>query len=201
MQKSNYYINKEELQNALMSYKQACLEASESGDEDPPIPNYIGECFVKMATKISYRPNFIGYSFKDEMVSDGIENCLLYFRNYDASKSNNPFGYFTKIIWYAFLRRIAKEKRELAKKYKYIENIDITDIVTQEHDSGDFTNTFAEYLKSELDHIDIDKRIVSKHKKTIESDEIIAEIVHEIEDNVEYPEEKAEKKDGELDFD
>lgn len=199
MQHNTHYVDKEELQKALMDYKLACLEASETGDDDPPIPNYIGECFVKIATKLSYRPNFIGYSFRDEMVSDGIENCLLYFRNYDASKSNNPFGYFTKIIWYAFLRRIAKEKRELAKKYKYIENIDITDIVTQEHDSGDFTNTFAEYLKSELDHVDIDKRIVSKQKKITESDEMLADVIHELEEDVEYPAEK--KQEGGIDFD
>lgn len=171
MSDKTYYIKREELQKVLTDYKQECIHAQANSLPDPKIPEYIGECFVKIATKLSYRPNFIGYTFKDEMVSDGIENCLLYFRNYDPAKSDNPFGYFTKIIWFAFLRRIAKEKRELSKKYKYIENMDITDIVTQEHDNGQFTNVFVDYLKSELDLVDIDKRIVPSRTKVKGSNE------------------------------
>lgn len=170
MSEQSYYIKKEELQQALIDYKQASIEAEQNGLPVPRVPEYIGDCFVKIATKMSYRPNFIGYTFKEEMVSDAIENCLMYFRNYNTEKYSNPFGYFSKIVWQAFLRRIAKEKRELAKKYKYIENMDITDIVTQEHDNGQFTNQFVEFLKNELDFVDIDKRIISTRKQVKESD-------------------------------
>ena len=170
MSEKSYYNKKEELQQALIEYKQASLEAEQNGEPVPRVPEYIGDCFVKIATKMAYRPNFIGYTFKEEMVSDAIENCLLYFRNYNTEKYSNPFGYFSKIVWQAFLRRIAKEKKELAKKYKYIENMDITDIVTQEHDNGQFTNQFVEFLKHELDFVNIDKRIVTTRTKVKESD-------------------------------
>jgi DNA-directed RNA polymerase specialized sigma24 family protein len=170
MSEQSYYIKKEELQQALIDYKQASIEAEQNGLPVPRVPEYIGDCFVKIATKMAYRPNFIGYTFREEMVSDAIENCLMYFRNYNTEKYSNPFGYFSKIVWQAFLRRIAKEKRELAKKYKYIENMDITDIVTQEHDNGQFTNQFVEFLKTELDFVDIDKRIITTRKQVKESD-------------------------------
>lgn len=187
---ARHYIDKSEMQQALVDYLNRCKEAKEQGLQDPPIPNFIGECFVKIARHMSYRPNFIGYPFREEMVSDGIENCLLYFRNYNPDKYNNPFGYFTKIIWYAFLRRIAREKKELAKKFKYIENIDITEMITQEHDSGDFTNQFAEYLKTELDHIDPSLRSIPIRKNHNDSDNIIETIVHELEEVVTETEQK-----------
>ena len=78
----------------------------------PPVTNYIGECFLKIATHLSYRPNFINYTYRDEMISDGIENCLQYVKNFNPEKSSNPFAYFTQIIYYAFLRRIQKEKKQ-----------------------------------------------------------------------------------------
>lgn len=190
MKNGRHYIDKAEMQQALVDYQNACKLAKERGEKDPPIPNYIGECFVKIATHMSYRPNFIGYSFRDEMISDGIENCLLYFRNYNPDKYNNPFGYFTKIIWYAFLRRIAREKKELAKKFKFIENIDITEMITQEHDSGEFTNQFVEYLKTELDHIDPSLRDIPVRTKLKSSDDIIETIVHELEEATEEPVQK-----------
>ena len=190
MKNGRNYIDKAEMQQALVDYQNACRSAKERGERDPPIPNYIGECFVKIATHMSYRPNFIGYSFRDEMISDGIENCLLYFRNYNPEKYNNPFGYFTKIIWYAFLRRIAREKKELAKKFKFIENIDITGMITQEHDSGEFTNQFAEYLKTELDHIDPSLREIPVRTKPKSSDDIIETIVHELEEATDEPGQK-----------
>lgn len=174
MEKERYYVKKAELQEALINYQVACREAKDAGLEPPAVPEYLGDCFIKIATKLSYRPNFIGYTFREEMVSDGIETCFTGFRNYNAEKYDNPFAYFTKICWWAFLRRIAREKRELAKKYRYIENIDIHEMVTQEHDKGYFTNQFVEYLKSELDLVDIDKRVVSVKKPVKFSDDIEA---------------------------
>jgi hypothetical protein len=127
MGKSNHYINNPDFLKALIEYRDACNLSKEQGKEDPPIPNYIGECFFKIADHLSRKPNFISYSFRDEMIGDGIENCLMYFRNFNPDKSNNPFAYFTQIIYYAFLRRIQKEKKQLYVKYKATEQFGILD--------------------------------------------------------------------------
>jgi hypothetical protein len=127
MGKSNHYINNADFLKALIDYKEACDLAKKEKQEDPIIPNYIGECFYKIADHLSRKPNFISYSFRDEMIADGIENCLMYFRNFDPAKSTNPFAYFTQIIYYAFLRRIMKEKKQLYVKYKATEQFGILD--------------------------------------------------------------------------
>jgi hypothetical protein len=124
---SNHYINNADFLKALVEYRDSCKEAKKENKEDPPIPNYIGECFYKIADHLSRKPNFISYSFRDEMIADGIENCLMYFRNFDPDKSKNPFAYFTQIIYYAFLRRIMKEKKQLYVKYKATEQFGILD--------------------------------------------------------------------------
>ena len=120
-----HYINNADFCQALLDYQQAVAKAKEEGKPKPRIPNYIGECFMKIAEGLSHKPNFINYTYRDEMVADGIENCLMYFENFDVSKSNNPFAYFTQIIYYAFLRRIQKEKKQLYVKYKATEQFGI----------------------------------------------------------------------------
>ena len=125
--KTNHYVNNEDFLKALIQYRSDCTVAKESGKPEPVIPNYIGECFLKIAEHLSRKPNFISYSFRDEMICDGIENCLMYFRNFDPVKSKNPFAYFTQIIYYAFLRRIMKEKKQLYVKYKATEQFGILD--------------------------------------------------------------------------
>ncbi len=104
----------------------------------PPVTNYIGECFLKIATHLSYRPNFINYTYRDEMISDGIENCLQYVKNFNPEKSKNPFAYFTQIIYYAFLRRIAKEKKQSHIKNKMIEREAYNSFTTMEGDSNSY---------------------------------------------------------------
>ena len=121
------YVNNTDFLQALVDYKKACRAAKRKKLEDPPIPNYIGECFMKIAESFSHKPNFVGYTYRDEMISDAIENCILYFRNFDPVKSKNPFAYFTQIVYYAFLRRIAKEKKQTYVKYKATEQIGILD--------------------------------------------------------------------------
>jgi hypothetical protein len=123
--KSNHYINNADFLKALIDYKAACDLANANEKTEPQIPNYIGECFLKIADHLSRKPNFVSYSFRDEMISDGIENCLMYFRNFDPTKSKNPFAYFTQIIYFAFLRRIMKEKKQLYVKYKATEQFGI----------------------------------------------------------------------------
>jgi hypothetical protein len=125
--KQKHYINNPDFLQALMDYKAEQKRCKTSKLPEPPIPNYIGECFMKIAEGLSHKPNFINYTYRDEMMSDGIENCLMYFDNFDPAKSKNPFAYFTQIIYYAFLRRIQKEKKQLYVKYKATEQMGILD--------------------------------------------------------------------------
>ena len=127
MANAKHYVNNTDFLNSLIEYKAKCDEAKANNKQDPQIPNYIGECFLKIGEHLSRKPNFISYSFRDEMIADGIENCLMYFRNFDPAKSKNPFAYFTQIIYYAFLRRIMKEKKQLYVKYKATEQFGILD--------------------------------------------------------------------------
>jgi len=127
MANAKHYVNNTDFLNSLIEYKAKCDEAKANNKQDPQISNYIGECFLKIGEHLSRKPNFISYSFRDEMIADGIENCLMYFRNFDPAKSKNPFAYFTQIIYYAFLRRIMKEKKQLYVKYKATEQFGILD--------------------------------------------------------------------------
>ena len=122
-----HYINNKEFLQEMIKWKKAIREAEESDDPKPPVSDYIGTCFLKIAEHLSRKPNFISYTFRDEMIADGIENCLMYFRNFDPAKSNNPFAYFTQIIYYAFLRRIMKEKKQLYVKYKATQQFGLLD--------------------------------------------------------------------------
>ena len=124
---AEHYVKNADFLAALIDYKKACDNAKEQGLTAPRIPNYVGECFLKIAEHLSRKPNFSMYTFRDEMISDGVENCIMYFRNFDPEKSKNPFSYFTQIIYYAFLRRIIKEKKQLYVKYKATEQFGIFD--------------------------------------------------------------------------
>ena len=118
---SEHYVNNKEFLEALIVFKAKCLKAKEAGEPRPRITNYIGDCFMKIATHLSYKPNFVNYMFREDMISDGIENCVQYIENFNPEKSKNPFAYFTQIIYYAFLRRIQKEKRQLEIKNKILD--------------------------------------------------------------------------------
>ena len=137
--KNAHYIDNAKFLEAMKEWKQSCEEAEEAGEERPQVTNYIGECFLKIANGLSYRPNFINYTYRSEMVSDGIENCLQYIHNFDPDKSKNPFAYFTQIIYYAFLRRIQKEKKQTHIKNKMIENQEYVDFVTLEGDDRKYS--------------------------------------------------------------
>ena len=119
--KSEHYVNNKELLEALIVFKGQCAAAKEAGEPRPQISNYIGGCFLKIATHLSYKPNFVNYMFREDMICDGIENCVQYIENFNPEKSKNPFAYFTQIIYYAFLRRIQKEKRQLEIKNKILD--------------------------------------------------------------------------------
>lgn len=167
----SHYVDNKKFLDALISYKEDINKAKDLNIALPQVPNYIGECFIKIATHLSYKANFINYPFKDDMISDGIENCLVAVSKFDPNKSSNPFAYYTQIIYYAFLRRIQKEKRLLATKYKVIESMDLDDLITQEHDNGEFNNQFLDYLKKQLDYVDVSKRVIDLPKRNVLAEE------------------------------
>jgi len=119
--RSEHYVNNKEFLAALIRYQEDIEIAKLQDKPKPQIPRYIGECFLKIANHLSFKPNFVNYMFKEDMISDGIENCVQYIHNFNPEKSKNPFAYFTQIIHYAFLRRIQREKRQLEIKNKIIE--------------------------------------------------------------------------------
>lgn len=128
----------------MVEYKRSIEEAEEIGEPKPQIPNFIGECFMKIAEHLSYKPNFINYTFREDMISDGIENCIQYIHNFDPQKSQNPFSYFTQIIYYAFLRRIQKEKKQLYVRYKSLERAITEDelVTLQEYENSESGPTY-----------------------------------------------------------
>ena len=148
------------------------------GVEKPRVTEYIGECIYKIATRLSTKPNFINYSYRDEMIADAIENCLMYFENFDPKKSKNPFAYFTQIVYYAFIRRISKEKKQQYVKYKSLENSRIFDEITGED---------LELLGSEL------KSNIVKGQEIYDN---MAEFIENFEQTRKVKKEKSSKKVG-----
>ena len=119
---SAHYIDNKAFLKALTLYRTACRKALRAKKPRPPIPEEIGEAFLAIANHLSYRPNFLNYTFREDMVGDGVENCLTYMHNFNPRKSKNPFGYFTSVIYYAFVRRIQRERKHTYLKYKLIQN-------------------------------------------------------------------------------
>ena len=143
--KTEYYVNNKEFLEALVAYKFRVNRAKDAGDSRPIVPNYVGECFLKIATHLSYKPNFVNYMFREDMICDGIVNCLQYIDNFNPEKSSNPFAYFTQIIYYAFLRRIQKEKRQLEIKSKILEKSGHQEIMHTDTYDGDMAGMNASY--------------------------------------------------------
>lgn len=151
----SHYIDNKKFYQEMLDWKKQVKEARETGDPIPPVTEYIGRCFLEIAENLSKKPNFMNYVFKDEMIGDGIENCLMYCENFDPDKSNNPFSYFTQIIYFAFIRRIQKEKKQNYIKYKFLES--------QDHD-GDFTKYLQAMGITEEEHENYKKQEEEKNK-------------------------------------
>ena len=160
--KKVHYVDNKAFLAAIVERKELIKEAEAEGEPKPRISNYLGECILKIANHLSYRPNFINYTYKEEMISDGIENSLQYIDNFDPEKSKNPFAYFTQIIYYAFIRRIAKEKKQQKIKDRILKRSNIQDmIVVQDHDDeADYQTQYIEFLDkySFADDDDDDKK-------------------------------------------
>jgi DNA-directed RNA polymerase specialized sigma subunit len=122
--KKDHYIDNSKFYEEMVAWKNKVKEAEETDEPKPQISEYIARCFMQIGENLAKKPNFMNYPFKEDMISDGVENCLMYCSNFDPEKSTNPFSYFTQIIYYAFLRRIQKEKKQNYVKYKYLESLD-----------------------------------------------------------------------------
>lgn len=170
------YVNNAEFLEAMIKYKKAIREAEDSGDELPRIPNYIGECLYQIANRLAYKPNFINYTYRDDMIADGLENAIMCVNNFDPEKSSNPFAYFTQVIWFAFIRRIHKEKKQTYIRHKVLENSIISDTVFEHGENSDFgasslkelsndyMNDFVEKYEASIDS----KKKTSSKKKGLE---------------------------------
>jgi hypothetical protein len=152
------YVNNRDLFESLIAYQKLCKEAEDSGEEKPRVPNYIGDCIWQIATRLASKPNFSGYSYKEDMIMDGVENCLLYMHNFNPEKTENPFAYFTQIIWYAFLRRIAKEKKQMYVRYKSSQSMlsnggtyEGDDVTLHLNTDVDYINNFIQDYEDKLD--------------------------------------------------
>jgi hypothetical protein len=159
--KTENYVNNREFLDALVLYRIHCEEAANQGKPRPRIPNYIGECFFKIATHLSYKPNFVNYMFRDDMIGDGVENCVMYISNFNPEKSTNPFAYFTQVIYFAFLRRIAKEKKQLETKNKLLERSGYDEVLYTDSYSGDMSG----YNSSHADMNSIKENLEIRSKR------------------------------------
>ena len=143
-----HYVDNKKFLIAMTEYRELRIKAEEEGKKRPQVTNYIGECYLKIANHLSYRPNFINYTYRDDMISDGIENCLQYMDNFDPAKSKNPFAYFTQIIYYAFIRRIQKEKKQQEVKQKMIANYGIEQMMdSMEGDDTQYQSQMLDFLR------------------------------------------------------
>ncbi len=157
MTKKPHYVNNNDLYVAMIKHKDL-KHASELNKTPPPqVSNYIGECIMKISTHLAYKPNFSNYTFREEMISDGIENCLQYINNFDPNKSKNPFAYFTQIIYFAFIRRIQKEKKYLYTKYASINRANMLHETSQiqEQDRGKDFDTDVKYGEWSQEQMDV----------------------------------------------
>lgn len=155
-----HYVNNKDFYDAIVAYKMKLKEKP-----DARVPNYIGECILAICNKLSTKPNFIGYSFRDEMIADAIENCIASVDGFDPEKSNNPFAYFTQIAWNAFIRRISKEKKQQYIKHKNMQNSFVVGEL-EDHsygDSGSLIHVKGNQISDEI--IDNFEKKLTKSKK------------------------------------
>jgi len=139
-----YYVNNKDFLEAIILFRTQVKKAEKENKQPPRIPRYIGDCFLKIATHLSYKPNFVNYTFREDMISDGVENCVQYISNFDPEKSKNPFAYFTQIIYYAFLRRIQKEKRQSDIRTKILERSGFDHVMHTDNYGNDMNSSYSD---------------------------------------------------------
>lgn len=170
-----HYVNNKEFSLAVVEYVKTVNEAQAAGTQIPNVPNYIAECFLKIAEGLSHKANFIRYTYREEMVMDAVENCLKAVENYDIAAATrtgrpNAFAYFTQITWYAFLRRIAKEKKQQDIKLKYLTRSGIENFIDGDMSDGSWqvVGSFVDTLRDRIDkvrHADQEVQQYAKEEK------------------------------------
>jgi DNA-directed RNA polymerase specialized sigma24 family protein len=141
VKQQNHYVDNKKLFALMKQYRHDVGQAEAADDDKPMVPEYVGKCILMIANRLSMKPQFVNYSYREEMISDGIENCISYIDNFDPEKSENPFAYFTQIIYFAFLRRIAKEKKQMYVKHKMVEQSAVEFIHQSEFEDHEVTTT------------------------------------------------------------
>ena len=174
--KNIHYVNNQEFSQAVVSYVGTVKEAKEAGKAIPVVTDYVATCFLRIAENLSHKSNFIRYTYREEMVMDAVENCLKAIENYDINASTrtgkpNAFAYFTQIIWYAFLRRITKEKKQQDIKEKYLSQSGIEAFLQAEGGevSTSVVTNFVDTLKDRIDKVksyDADLKAFAQKQKT-----------------------------------
>jgi len=160
---ARHYVNNKDFYEALVNYRNARLEAERTNDPPPKIPDYIGECIYKIAYKLASKGNFCNYTYKDEMISDGIENCINYLNSFNPDRTNNPFAYFTRVLWNAYVLRIHKEKKQTYIKYKALEEA----ALFGDFDTGSHSNTEMDINDNMKAFVrDYEKKLTEKKQKT-----------------------------------
>lgn len=164
------YVNNKVFLEAIVKYKAELREAEDSGEEAPRVPKYIGECIYQIANRLAFRPNFINYSYRDEMISDGLEVAIAVVDKFNPEKSSNPFAYFTQVIYFAFIRRIHREKRQTYVKYKVMQNSMIHGQLAESGEDGailnvDVTNDHMDDFVGRYEEAANKKKRAAKKKK------------------------------------
>jgi len=156
-----HYIDNKKFFQAMKDWKDSVTDAERKNLPRPPATNYLGECFVKICNHLAYKSNFVNYTFRDEMILDGIENCLRYADRFNPDKSENPFAYFTQITYYSFIRRIKKEARQAETKLRYLQSIDLQQLLDEiEGDSGNYE--YLNWIQEQIDSNAKEKQELSK---------------------------------------
>tara|TARA_B100000900_G_scaffold410249_1_gene427703 strand:- start:182 stop:775 length:594 start_codon:yes stop_codon:yes gene_type:complete len=173
--KSAHYVNNADFSNAVVAYVHTVNDAKDAGKTLPVVPDYIAQCFLSIAEGLSHKSNFIRYTYREEMVMDAVENCLKAVENYDIAAATrtgkpNAFAYFTQITWYAFLRRIAKEKKQQDIKLKYLTRSGIENFVDGDMSDGSWqvVGSFVDTLRDRIDkvrHSDLEVQQYAKEEK------------------------------------
>jgi len=169
-----HYVNNREFSHKIVEYVEQVNKAQAENEPLPIVTDYIATCFLKIAEGLSHKSNFIRYTYREEMVMDAVENCLKAITNYNieaATRTGNPnaFAYFTQICYYAFLRRIAKEKKQQDIKFKWIEKASVDEFIAAGYEGDISGHYFVDQLRSRIDKVkDTDKQLkeFAKAEKT-----------------------------------
>ena len=169
-----HYVNNKEFTQAVVDYAKEAQEAKAAGKPAPMVTDYLADCLLKMNEGLSHKSNFVRYTYREEMVMDGVENCLKALANFDGTATTrggnpNAFGYFTQISWFAFLRRIAKEKKQQDVKMKFIAESNLDEFMADAADDPEvakIVQSFVDDLRRRIDDVKEKDNKVKEYKKT-----------------------------------